>query len=300
MLVGRLKNISFKTNDMKDFIIEYYGRMREYLLKASFEDADIESIALEVKSLEEEYFDITGENMATTDSEFNEQKAVWGLFSKFDRLHGDDSFVERDTNSLLAIKLDMGFGIYAPPCPYSKDDFHDIQNKITTYISQRVRTPEDEVSTPLLTGVAHKQLSQEKMTYIINNLIRISHSLTDYVDYYDDGSWNWAIDCRFIVQYVFEKAAELTYKVAMGETTDGLGYDIRECLVYFLLSVPVTFQMKLDSVVDKLESIVFDITYFIEKNDYHLCDKETWFRPILFNIALDGMLYTLEQELYNN
>ena len=138
------------------------------------------------------------------------------------------------------------------------------------------------------------------MTYIINNLIRISHSLTDYVDYYDDGSWNWAIDCRFIVQYVFEKAAELTYKVAMGETTDGLGYDIRECLVYFLLSVPVTFQMKLDSVVDKLESIVFDITYFIEKNDYHLCDKETWFRPILFNIALDGMLYTLEQELYNN
>ena len=58
--------------------------------------------------------------------------------------------------------------------------------------------------------------------------------------------------------------------------------------------------MKLDSVVDKLESIVFDITYFIEKNDYHLCDKETWFRPILFNIALDGMLYTLEQELYNN
>ena len=151
MSVGGLKNISFKTNDMKDFIIEYYGRMREYLLKASFEDADIESIALEVKSLEEEYFDITGENMATTDSEFNEQKAVWGLFSKFDRLHGDDSFVERDTNSLLAIKPDMGFGIYTPPCPYSKDDFHDIQNKITTYISQRVRTPEDEVSTPLLT-----------------------------------------------------------------------------------------------------------------------------------------------------
>ena len=48
------------------------------------------------------------------------------------------------------------------------------------------------------------------------------------MDYYDDGSWNWVTDCPFIVQYVFEKAAELTYKVAKGENSDGLEYDIRE------------------------------------------------------------------------
>ena len=53
-------------------------------------------------------------------------------------------------------------------------------------------------------------------------------------------------------------------------------------------------------VVDIIDNIVLDITEFIEKNDYHLCDKETWFRPILFNIALEGMLYTLEQELQDN
>ena len=50
-------------------------------------------------------------------------------------------------------------------------------------------------------------------------------------------------------------------------------------------------------VVDIIDNIVLDITEFIEKNDYHLCDKETWFRPILFNIALEGMLYTLEQKI---
>lgn len=283
---------------MKDFIIKYYGKMRDYLLEAKAEGADIESIAFEVGKLEEEYYNKTGENMASTDSEYKEQNAVWGLLRKFDRLHGNDfSFVNRDAESLLAMKIDLGFGIYTPPCPYSEEDFPDIQKKITTFISQRVKTPEDADSMPLLIGVAKMQLPQEKIKYIIDNQIRISHSMTDYVDYYDDGSWNWVTDCPFIVQYVFEKAAELTYKVAKGENSDGLEYDIREAFSYFQLSVPDSFQMKIDSVVDIIDNIVLDITEFIEKNDYHLCDKETWFRPILFNIALEGMLYTLEQKL---
>jgi hypothetical protein len=99
------------------------------------------------------------------------------------------------------------------------------------------------------------------------------------------------------VQYVFEKAAELTYKVAKGENCDELGYDIREAFSYFQLSVPEAFQMKLDSVVDKLDGIVLDITSFIEKNDYHLCNKLTWFYPMIYNAALNGMFYTLEQKL---
>ena len=272
--------------------------MRDYLLKANSEEEDVEGIAFEVGKLEEEYFNETGENMASTDSEYKEQNAVWGLFRKFERLYGENSnFVERDAKSLLAMKIDLGFGIYTPPCPYSEEDFPDIQKKITTFISQRVKTPEDADSMPLLIGVAKMQLPQEKIKYIIENLTRMSHSLTDYVDYYDDGSWNWVTDCPFIVQYVFEKAAELTYKVAKGENSDGLEYDIREAFSYFQLSVPDSFQMKIDSVVDIIDNIVLDITEFIEKNDYHLCDKETWFRPILFNIALEGMLYTLEQEI---
>ena len=283
---------------MKDFIIKYYGRMRDYLLEANTEDADIESIAFDVERLKEEFYNKTDENMASTDSEYEEQNAVWGLFKKFDRLHGEDSnFVVRDPESLLAKKMDLGFGNYNPPCPFSEKDYPNIQKKIINHIIKRVKTPDDENPKPLLKGDAQSQLSHEQMEYIINNITRISHTLTDYVDYYDDGSWNWQADCRFIVQYVFEKAAELTYKVAMGETSDGLEYDIREAFSYFQLSVPDTFQMKLDSVVDKLESIVFDITSFIEKNDYNLCNEETWFRPMIFNTALNGMFYTLEQKL---
>ena len=280
---------------MKDFIIKYYGRMRDYLLEANAEDADIESIAFEVESLGQEFYNKTDGNIASTDSEYKEQNAVWGLFKKFDRLHGNDSnFVVRDPESLLAKKLDLGLGTYVPPCPFSEEDFPKIQKIIINHIIKRAKTAEDENSKPLLKGVAQSELSREQMNYIVDKITSISHTLTDYVDNYDDGSWNWQIDCRFIAQYVFEKAAELTYKVAMGETPDEPEYDIREAFSYFQLSVPDNFQMKLDSEVDKLDSIVLDITDFIEKNDYHLCNKLTWFYPMIFDIALNGMLYTLE------
>lgn len=286
---------------MKDFIIKYYGRMRDYLLEANAEDADIESIAFEVDRLKEEFYNETDEDVFSTDSEYEEQNAVWGLFKKFDRLYGNDSnFVVRDPESLLAKKLDLCLGTYVPPCPFSEEEFPNIQKKIINQIIKRVKTPEDDNSKPLLTGDAQSQLSDEQMEYIVGIITRISHSLTDYVDNNDDGNWNWQIDCRFIAQYVFEKAAELTYKVAMGETPDEPEYDIREVFSYFQLSVPDTFQMKLDRVVDNLDGFVLDITDYIEKNDYHLCNKLTWFYPMIYNAALNGMFYTLEQDLQNS
>lgn len=283
---------------MKDFVIKYYGRMRDYLLEANTEDADVGSIAFEVDRLKEEFYNETDEDVFSTDSEYEEQNAVWGLFKKFDRLHGNDSnFVVRDPESLLAKKLDLGLGTYVPPCPFSEEDFPKIQKIIINHIIKRSKTAEDENSKPLLKGVAQSELSREQMNYIVDKITRISHTLTDYVDNYDDGSWNWQVDCRFIVQYVFEKAAELTYKVAKGEDTDGIGYDIRESFSYFQLSVPEAFQMKLDSEVDKLNRIVLDTTDFIEKNNYHLCNKLTWFYPMVYDVALNGMFYTLEQKL---
>ena len=283
---------------MKDFIIKYYGRMRDYLLEANAEDADVESIASEVERLEDEFYNETDEDMASTDSKYEEENAVWGLFKKFDRLHGEDSnFVVRNPERLLAKKMDLGSDTDNSSCPYSEEDFPNIQKKIIKYIIKRVKTPDDDNSEPLLTGDAQSQLSDEQMEYIVGIITRISHSLTNYVDNNDDGNWNWQADCRFIVQYVFEKVAERTYKVAKGENCDELGYDIREAFSYFQLSVPEAFQMKLDSVVDKLDSIVLDITSFIEKNDYHLCNKLTWFYPMIYNSALNGMFYTLEQKI---
>ena len=276
---------------MKDFLKPYYQRIKDILVEASTEDVDLEELTFEVDRLKDEFYNELEKRSTSTEFVFEGEDAVKGLFKKYDRLFGEESiFVKRDPESRLAIKLDLGYG------PYSEKDFPDIQKKIINYILKRVETPEDEDSKPLRKGVAQSQLPQEQMEYIVGNMTCISNSLTEYVVNYNHNDWNWLIDCHFIVQYVFEKTAELTYKVSKGETTDGLEYDIREAFTYFQLSVPDSFQMKLDSVIDKLDNIVLDITNFIEENDYHLCNEITWFRPMVFNAALNGMLYTLEQK----
>lgn len=283
---------------MKDFLKPYYQRIKDLLIEASTENADLDELAFEVDKLKDEFYNELESRSTSTEFVFEGEDAVKGLIKKYERLFGEESnYVNRNPESRLAIKLDLGFGAYNPPCPYSEKDFPKIQKNIINYMIKRAKTAEDEYSKPLLKGDAQSQLSQEQMEYIINNITRVSHSLTDYVDNYDHGDWNWQADCRFIVQYVFEKAAELTYIVAKGENSDEIGYDIREAFTYFQLSVPDTFQMKLDSVVDKLDNIVLDITNFIEKKNYHLCNEETWFRPMVFNAALNGMLYTLEQKI---
>lgn len=283
---------------MKDFLKPYYQRIKDLLIEASTENADLDELAFEVDKLKDEFYNELESRSTSTEFVFEGEDAVKGLIKKYERLFGEESnYVNRDPESRLAIKLDLGFGNFNPPCPYSEEDFPDIQKKIINHILKRVKTPEDEDSKPLLEGVAQSKLSQEQMEYIVGYMTCISNSLTEYVVNYNHNDWNWLIDCRFIVQYVFEKTAELTYKVSKGETTDGLEYDIREAFTYFQLSVPDSFQMKLDSVVDKLDNIVLDITNFIEKKNYHLCNEETWFRPMVFNAALNGMLYTLEQKI---
>ena len=283
---------------MKDFLKPYYQRIKDLLIEASTENADLDELAFEVDKLKDEFYNELESRSTSTEFVFEGEDAVKGLIKKYERLFGEESnYVNRDPESRLAIKLDLGFGNFNPPCPYSEEDFPDIQKKIINHILKRVKTPEDEDSKPLLEGVAQSKLSQEQMKYVVDYMTRISNSLTEYVVNYNHNDWNWLIDCRFIVQYIFEKTAELTYKVSKGETTDGLEYDIREAFTYFQLSVPDSFQMKLDSVVDKLDNIVLDITNFIEKKNYHLCNEETWFRPMVFNAALNGMLYTLEQKI---
>ena len=280
---------------MKDFLKPYYQRIKDILVEASTEDVDLEELTFEVDRLKDEFYNELEKRSTSTEFVFEGEDAVKGLFKKYDRLFGEESiFVKRDPESRLAIKLDLGFGNINPPCPYSEEDFPDIQKKITEFISQRVKTAENDISRPLLTGEAKTQLSKRQMRKIVNRLVSISHSLTDYVDYYDGNNWNWPLDCVFIVQYVFEKAAEITYYFVKGEATDELSYDIKEAFTYYQVSVSEELQEAIDGEVDKLEYIVMDITSFIINNDYNLCDKETWFRPILFNIALDGMIYTLQ------
>lgn len=285
---------------MEDFIRKYYHEMKEYLQKASLTDSidDLEIISYNVKRLEKNLDNELNKRFSSETYSFDGEDAIIGLLIKYERFYGEKAyFYNRDKESNLAVKLDYGFGCNVPPCPYSIGEFSNIQNKITEYITQRERNTDSEISKPLITGVYKRQLPSEKVKFIIDNLTGVSHHINDYVDFYDNDNWNWAVDCKFIIQYVFEKAAELTYYVAKGKDTDGFSYDIKEAFSYFQLLVPEDFQEIIDSVVGELNNIVMDLNIFIDENKYYLCDKETWFRPIIFNFALTGMLFTLEQSI---
>ncbi len=285
---------------MEDFLKKYYSGIKDYLLKASLTDdiEDLDIISFKVHRLESELEHELDKKRPSDKYVFDGEDAITGLFTKYERFYGEKaSFIDRNPDSQLAIRLDCGFRDYSPPCPYSFEEFPNIQRNITDYINKREKTTEYKNSKPLLTGVVKTKISLEQQMFIVDNLISVSHHITDFIDYYDNDNWNWQVDCIFIAQYVFEKAAELTYFVAKGKDTDEISYDIKEAFSYFQTLLTEELQEKIDGAVVELDDIIIDINYFINNKQYDLCDKETWFRTIIFNIALMGMHFILEQEL---
>ena len=285
---------------MKEFIIPYYQKAKEILLKATSENADLEELDRENDRIIDDFYAELDHHITPDNYDFEGEDAVKGLFTKFKCLLEDYKWIERDHESQLAKKLDWGFDkdYNYRPCPYRIDEFPDIQKKSAAYIRQRVTTSEDEDTQPLLTGKVKKQLTSAHIKFIIDTVMSRSQILTDYVNEYvnDDTewSWNWEADCIRLIQYVFEKGAELTYFVANNKSIKNLSFDITEAFTYFQLSVPEELQWKIDEVVDELDFVAPDIISFIEKNKYNQCDKDTWFLPIMSCIAISGMYYTLE------
>lgn len=281
---------------MKELLKPYYHKAKDLLLKADSDDMDLEEIRFEIDRLQQEFYDVTEKHHNPDEYKIEGEDAVCGLFEKFERLYGEDSQIHnnRDSESGLSINIDMGFEGFQSQYLETEEDPSSIQKEITTFISQRVKTSEDEFEKPLLTGIVKTQITQGQVNSLVNNLTELSHSFTEYVDFYDKGSWNWKRDCIFIAQYVFEKAAELTYKVVFDKRSEEWSYDIIDSFSYFQIDVSEDLQEKIDGEVCKLQVILIDIMSFVERNDYNKLDKDTWFRPIIFNIGLEGMLFTLE------
>ena len=281
---------------MKELLKPYYLKAKDLLLKADSDDVDLDEIRFEVERLQQEFYDVTEKHLNPNEYKHEGEDAVCGLFEKFERHYGEDSQMHnnRDVESCLSIYLDWGFEGSQPQNIDIEEDSNSIQKKITTFISQRVKTPEDEFQKPILTGIVKTQITSDQMKLLVNNLTELSHSFNEYVDFYDKGNWNWKRDFVFIAQYVFEKAAELTYKVVFDKRADEWRYDITDSFTYFQIAVTEDLQEKIDGEVCKLQDILIDIMSFVERNDYNKLDKDTWFRPIIFNLGIEGMLFTLE------
>ena len=76
---------------MTNIIDKYYNKVQDILLKGNSSDFDNDEYSHIVNNLEERYYNDTVGKKIPTESEEEEQDAVWGLFKKYQRLHGEMS-----------------------------------------------------------------------------------------------------------------------------------------------------------------------------------------------------------------
>ena len=282
---------------MEDFIVNYYDKVREILIKANSGNADYGELDFYMETIERRFSNEIEKRDGGIWEEYDGQDAIEGLFEKYDLLFRNGLYIARDRESRLALSQYSVFE-YTPSRSYPDLTPLDIQKDIVSFISRRVKTADDEFSTPLIKNEVKNKISAIKYDCLAKYLLLLSHEFTDYVNYYDNGYWLWQRDIKFLGQYVFEKVAEMTFYTIKGKSIDELSYNVTDAFTYFQISVPEKIQERLNGAVLKLQRVISEIVEYIVHKEYHLLyDKEVWFRPIIFNMALDGMLYLCEQEL---
>ncbi len=285
---------------MKDFIKKYADKVKNLILNG--EEIDLQDLSYKVEQLEQEFYRILEKEEDFGNVRLEGTEIVSGLITKLKRLYpiGVRSY-NRDYETHLAQKLDLGFGYEEKPCPYEQDEetLGQLQKNVTLFLAKRSKndpTEDDpEFANVLLTGESVHKLSYNQMNPIIGILTDLTHAFVNYIEYYKPEGWHWFIDCIILSQYIFEKIAELTYKVLNNEDTDDWSYNIREAFTYYEPEVSEELLAAINNKVGCLEDLVSDTIQFIENKDIDSCDFEVWLRPIFFNIGVQGMQFTLEQ-----
>ena len=287
---------------MKYLIKEYTKKINAIIAKA--ETMDPQDLSYEVEQIEEEYYNALEKEEDHGRIHIEHANAIPGIITKLKRIYPTEcELYNRDYESHLAQRLDFGFGYVEKPCPYgqNEDTLILLQQSVTSFIANRAKVDpnvdEPEFSDVLLTGIPVNRFSDMEMSSFVSTLKDLSHSFVGYIDCYKPEGWHWSLDCILLSQYIFEKMAELTYKILKKEDTEDWSYDIEEAFSFYELDVPEPLLYAIYDKVETLENLLSDTIDYIDSKDIDSCDFEVWLRPIFFNIGLDAMLFTLEQEL---
>lgn len=283
---------------MEQFVEKRIRELREYLRREKHHDH--RDLQYEIEGRSTQFYDWCEKKADELRSfDIDGMDIFHGILDKVQLLYGMSyTGHNRNRENLLAEYLDIwGTGFIEPNCKYDSDQFLEIQQLVTITMAKKAKeAPKDTDETALLSGIIRPVVTQEKMNHIVNNMSGMTKDITKYVDYYRTAAWNWRVDSSILAQYIFEKAAEFTYKVMKGEDMSEWCYDIRDAFYYFEVDIPEPFQNIMDSAVPKLRDVIWNIEDLIERKDYNTCPLEIWFRPILFNAALFGVQFTLMEE----
>lgn len=270
-------------------------------------EADLDEIELiyEAKSLHERYSRYLEKLLDQDIFECDGEKELEGLYKKLERLHEiNPRAYSRDDMSHLACKLDFGSGFDDEMQPVDDNELPLIQREITRFITNRERTDpyndDPEFADILIKQRPSTQITNDDMMHLASYLQQLTHSFVSYIAHYRPEGWHWAVDTIMLSQYVFEHSAEATYKIITGTEADNLSYNIRHAFTYHEPDVPSWLKKALNESVTTLEEVVTDTISYINQHDYHKLDYEAWLRPVLYNIGLGGIIFTLEQTPKND
>ena len=89
---------------MKDFLKPYYQRIKDLLIEASTENADLDELAFEVDILKDEFYNELESRSTSTEFVFEGEDAVKGLIKKYERLFGEESVLALIIHPALILK----------------------------------------------------------------------------------------------------------------------------------------------------------------------------------------------------
>ena len=282
---------------MNPVIEKHIAAVKELLYQG--EEKDIDELAFLVQQ-EEHDFEVDLERLLVPgELELEGEQIVFGLLTKLKRIYPvEPQIFERDKESLLAVNPDiLGMGPQEEPCRYDSEDHSEIIQTISSFLDERSQKAEYENDEPLLRNILDplsSMLVRDNAPKITRYLEGLSLDFIDYIDAYRTDFWNWQVDLLVLSQYVFEKAVELIISLSSGEWIDYEDYGIREAFTYYELRIPVQLQNSINANVSALESIIDDVSCFIDNRGYHTCSLDVWFRTVLCKVGLLGVRFALE------
>lgn len=284
---------------MKPVIEKHIATVKKILYQG--EEMDIDELAFLVQQ-EEHDFEVDLERLLVPgELKLEGEQIVFGLLTKLKRIYPvEPQIFERDIESLLAVNPDiLGMGPQEEPCRYDSEDYPEIIQAISSFLDERSQKAEHEYDEPLLHNIidpVSSMIIKDNASKITKYLEGLSQDFINYIDSYRTDFWNWQVDLLVLSQYVFEKAVELTISLSSGEWIDYEDFDIREAFTYYELRIPVQLQNSINANVSALESIIDDVSNFIDNRGYHTCPLDVWFRALLCKVGLLGVQFALENQ----
>ena len=282
---------------MNPVIEKHIAAVKELLYQG--EEKDIDELAFLVQQEEYDFEADLEKSLAPGELELEGEQIVFGLLTKLKRLYPvEPQIFERDNESLLAVNPDiLGMGPQEEACRYDSEDYPEIIQAISFFLDERSQKAEHGYDKPLLHNILDplsSMLVKENALKITKYLEGLTQDFINYIDAYRTDFWNWQVDLLVLSQYVFEKAVELIISLSSGEWIDYEDYDIREAFTYYELRIPIKLQNSINANVSALESVIDDVSCFIDNRGYHTCSLDIWFRAVLSKVGLLGVQFALE------